>query len=232
MSDAAFTGFSIETTQFLRDLEQNNDKAWFEAHKQTYLDAVQAPARALVVDLGERLQERFPNISYDPRPNGGSLMRIYRDTRFSADKTPYKTNVAMIFSPPGHKRMEAPSFGLQMTPYQIDLVAGIFGFNKDQLALYRAAVIDDKQGTALEAAAAKVQQAGPYPIEGKELKRPPKGYDPEHPRAEWLLYKGLHVFSPTIPLETAYSTDLIDVVIAHFEKMAPIQEWLADILMM
>lgn len=231
MSTIHFAGFPSEATQFLRDLEQNNEKEWFEAHKQTYLDVVQAPAIALVVALGERLQAKFPDITYDPRTNGGSLMRIYRDTRFSADKTPYKTNVAMIFSPVGYKRMAAPGFGLQMTPYQVELVAGIFGFDKPQLEAYRVAVLNEKTGTALVQAVAQVQQAGPYIIGGKEYKRVPQGYDANHPRAEWLQYKGLHVFSPNLPLDLAYRVDLVDVVMGHFEKMAPVQQWLADVLL-
>lgn len=231
MSNIPFTGFPTEATQFLRDLEQNNAKEWFEAHKQIYLDAVQTPAVALVVALGERLQAAFPDITYDPRTNGGSLMRIYRDTRFSGDKTPYKTNVAMIFSPAGYKRMAAPGFGLQMTPNHVELVAGSFGFDKPQLEAYREAVLSDEKGSALVQAVEQVQQAGLYTIGGKEYKRVPQGFDANHLRAEWLQYKGLHVYSPMLPLDLAYSAQLVDVVMDHFEKMAPVQQWLADVLL-
>src|ERR1700754_1232645 len=94
-----FTGFPIQGVTFLRDLRDNNNKAWFEEHKPTYLEVVQQPAIALVASLGQQLQSKFPDIEYDTRTNGsGSLLRPYRDTRFSADKTPYKTNVAMIFT--------------------------------------------------------------------------------------------------------------------------------------
>ncbi|NDJ84704.1 MAG: DUF2461 domain-containing protein [Chloroflexi bacterium] len=226
----AFTGFPPEGVQFLSDLAENNNKAWFEANKQIYLEAVQTPARALVVALGERLKAELPPISYDTRTNGGSLMRIYRDTRFSKDKTPYKTNVAMMFTPEGYKRMEAPGFGLQMTPQQVELVAGLFGFDKPQLEAYREAVIDDKQGTALVQTVGQVQSSGEYRLGGKELKRVPRGYDADHPRAEWLKYKGLHVFSPPISLEKAQTPDLVDAVMGHFLCMAPVQRWLMDTL--
>jgi uncharacterized protein (TIGR02453 family) len=158
------------------------------------------------------------------------LLRIYRDTRFSQDKTPYKTNVAMMFTPEGYKRMEAPGFGLQMTPQQVELVAGLFGFSKPQLEAYRAAVIDDKRGTALVQAVGQVQSSGEYLLGGKELKRVPRGYDANHPRAEWLKYKGLHMFSPPISLEKAQTPELVDVVMDHFLQMAPIQRWLMDTL--
>lgn len=225
-----FVGFPVEGVKFLRDLRDNNNKEWFEAHKSTYRDAVQMPAQALVVALGERLRAEFPRIRYDARTNGGSLTRIYRDIRFSADKTPYKTNIAMMFAPEGYKRMGAPGFGLQITPEQVELVTGMFSFSKPQLEQYRQAVADESQGKALIAAVAQAEAAGDYPIGGKELKRVPRGYDSDHPRAEWLKYKGLHAFSPPISLEIAYTSALIDAAMGHFKNTAPIYDWLMAVL--
>lgn len=225
-----FTGFPPEGIQFLRDLAQNNNKAWFDAHKPAYIETVQQPAVALVVALGERLQAEFPPVTYDPRTNGGSLTRIYRDTRFSADKTPYKTSIAMMFVLEGHQRMTAPGFGLQITPEQVELVAGMFSFSKAQLEAYRAAVLDDDRGQALMAAVAQVRSAGTYVLGGEELKRVPRGYAADHPRADWLKYKGLHVFSPPITLEVAYTPELVEAAMAHFRRMAPVQQWLMAVL--
>jgi uncharacterized protein (TIGR02453 family) len=226
-----FKGFPGEGIQFLRDLGQNNIKTWFEAHKQTYLDVVQAPALALVVALGERLQARFPDVHYDTRTNGsGSLMRIYRDTRFSADKSPYKTNIAMVFASGTGKKMEAPGFGLQITPENVGLVAGMFGFPKPLLETYRQAVLDDKRGQALDEAAEAVRRAGNYTIEGEEYKRVPSGYDADHPRANWLKFTGLYAFAPEISLEVAQTPALVDAAMTHFVNMAPIQRWLAQAL--
>lgn len=224
-----FTGFPEAGVQFLRDLAENNEKSWFEANKQTYLDAVQQPAKSLVATLGECLQAEFPPTSYDTRTNGGSLMRIYRDTRFSADKTPYKTNVAMMFTPDGYKRMEAPAFGLQLTLQQVELVAGMFSFTKPQLERYREAVADEVSGQLLIAAVQRVESSGAYPLGGQELKRVPRGYDNDHPRAEWLKFKGLHVYSPAIALEVVYSAALVDTVMAHFRNMAPVWQWLMTV---
>ena len=181
-----FTGFPAEGVQFLRDLSENNNKDWFQAHKQTYIDTVQQPAVAFVEALGEQLSAEFPPISYDTRLNGsGSLMRIYRDTRFSADKSPYKTQVAMMFVPPGYKSMETSGFGLQISPTEgAELVAGIFGFSKAQLTVYREAVDDPQTGAALVEAVEQVQGAGHYMLGGKVLKRGPRDYAAEHPRAE------------------------------------------------
>jgi uncharacterized protein (TIGR02453 family) len=227
----AFAGFPPEGLQFLRDLAANNERAWFEANKLTYLQTVQAPAVALVAALGERLQAQFPEIGYDTRTNGaGSLMRIYRDTRFSADKSPYKTNVAMMFGPRGAGKMGAPGFGLQLTPERVELVAGSFGFDPPALDAFRAAVLDDALGAELERAVAAVRAAGLYTVAGEGYKRTPAGLPADHPRAVLLRYKGLHVFSPPIELAVAQTPALVDVAMAHFLAMAPVQQWLARAL--
>ena len=231
MNRRPFTGFPLEGIQFLHDLAQNNNKIWFEAHKQTYLDALQNPAIALVETLGERLKQHFPEIGYDTRSNGsGTLMRMYRDTRFSADKSPYKTNVAMMFTPGTGKKMEVPGFGLQVTPEQVDVVAGIFAFPKSMLTFYRESVLDDKQGKALEEAIQAVHQAGNYTIGGETYKRIPSGYDASHPRAEWLKFTGLSVSPAAIGLDLAQTPALVDALMTHFVNMAPIQQWLTSIL--
>ena len=227
---ATFNGFPPEATQFLRDLTTNNNKLWFEAHKQTYLDAVQAPALALVSVLGERLKARFPAIYYDLRTNGGgSLMRLHRDTRFSADKSPYKTNVPMMFWT-GAKKMESPAFGLQLTPHDLGTMAGIFMFTKDGLAAYRQALQEKVLGAELEQVAEQIRAKAGYTFGGETYKRVPAGLPANHVRKAWLKYTGLHVFSPTIGLDVAQSPALIDVVMEHFITMSPIYVWLTKVL--
>jgi uncharacterized protein (TIGR02453 family) len=222
-----FTGFPPTGVQFLRNLRENNDKAWFEAHKAAYLADVQGPALALVEALGGRLNEQYPAITYDTRANGsGSLMRLYRDTRFSADKSPYKTNVAMVFTFGTGKKMESPGFGLQITPEKVEMYAGIFAFPKPMLDAYRQAVLTDKHAKTLEAAAAAVQRAGAYPLGGETYKRVPTGFDADHPRAQWLRYTGLHAGAPDISLEVAATPTLVEAVMAHFTAMSPIPLWL------
>lgn len=228
---APFAGFPPEAIQFLRGLAANNHKTWFEANRATYLAAVQRPAVALVAALGEPLQQRFPEIRYDTRANGaGSLMRIYRDTRFSADKSPYKTNIAMMFSSGQEGKMSSPGFGLQVTPERVELIAGVFGFTPPALSAYRAAVLDDLLGGELDRAAAAVRAAGGYTISGVGYKRVPAGLPADHPRAAWLLHKGLHVFAPPISLEVAQTPALVEAALAAFVAMAPIEQWLARAL--
>lgn len=222
-----FRGFPPEGIQFLRDLAAQNERPWFEAHKATYHTAVQGPAVALVAALGARLQGQFPTVRYDTRTNGaGSLMRIYRDTRFSADKAPYKTTIAMMFSAGDSGKMATPGFGLQVTTEQVELMAGVFAFTPPALAAYRAAVLDATLGAALAQAAAAVQAAGAYTIAGAGYKRVPAGLPADHPHALWLRHKGLYAVAPPIPLGVAQTPALVDAALAAFVAMAPIEQWL------
>ncbi len=225
-----FVAFPSQGFDFLRELGQNNNKSWFEAHRDEFRDFVQEPARAILEAVGSALEASYAPISYDPRPNGGSMMRIYRDTRFSADKRPYKEAIAMMFVPPHRKRMEAPGFGLQITNSVAELVAGQFAFTPEQLTKYREMVVDSNAGEALEVAVAQVQSAGPYSIGEPSLKRVPRGFDAEHPRADWLRYKGMTVFSPPIARAIAESDTFVPTVLTHFAAMAPVWEWLNSYL--
>jgi hypothetical protein len=130
----------------------------------------------------------------------------------------------------GGKKMATPGFGLQLTPDQVELIAGIFGFAPEVLTAYRSAVLDDRLGPELEQAAAAVRDAGDYPIAGMGYKRVPAGLPADHPRAEWLKYKGLHVFAPSISLEVAQTPALVDAALQHFIAMAPIPQWLVRAL--
>lgn len=221
-----FSGIPPAGISFLRELAGNNNRGWFEANRRRYERDVRGPALSLVATLGERLAAEYPPTAYSTSGNGGSLMRINRDVRFSADKSPYKTQIAMMFVPEGRGKMGAPGFGVQITTEKVELVAGQFAFDPVQLEAYRRAVLDGAAGPALEAAAVQVSEAGDYPVGGRQLKRVPRGYDADHPRAEWLLYKGLHVFAPAISLEVAATPGLVDVVMGHLAKMAPIWLWL------
>jgi uncharacterized protein (TIGR02453 family) len=225
-----FSGFPEEGLRFLAELGQNNDRAWFDSHKQTYTDAIVSPALAFIVTLGERLQHISPHIQYDTRTNGaGSLMRIYRDTRFSADKSPYKTWVGIRFWEGGGKASQNPGFFFGFDATGGGLHVGMHGFDKTMLAAYRAAVADDELGAKLAAALESVSKAGDYQIKGEHYKRVPRGSDPEHPRADLLRFNTLYVSSPGIPPAELTTPGLVDIVMEHCQNAAPIQKWLLKV---
>lgn len=223
----AFAGFPTEGVQFLAELAQNNHRDWFVAHKKTYEQALRAPALAFIATLGEELKAIAPGIRYDLRTNGaGSLMRINRDTRFSADKTPYKDHVDMLWWAGNGRKTENPAFGFRLTASEAGLMVGMHGFPKPVLAAYRDAVAGDELGPALVEAITAVKAAGDYPVGGEHYKRIPQGYAADHPRADLLRYAALYAYAPTIDLATATSPDLVGVCVHHFRQMAPIYHWL------
>ena len=225
-----FQGILGEGLRFLENLAQNNNRDWFEAHKADYTNHLLEPAQALVAALGARLQDISPNIRFDVRTNGsGSLMRIYRDTRFSADKTPYKTNITMSFWEGDGKKNESPGFGLRFDASGGGLLAGMHGFPKPMLAAYRQAVVDDTLGPALVAAVEKVTAAGDYAIGGEHYKRVPRGFDADHKRADWLRYAALYASTSSLPADVITSHALVETCYQHFAAMAPIQQWLVKI---
>lgn len=227
MNEQDFRGFTPDAFSFLRELSENNNRDWFDANKPRYERELLAPAVALVAAVGERLRAEFPHVTYDTRTNGsGSLMRIYRDTRFSADKSPYKTQIAMMFSSGTGKKTESPGFGLQLSLRGVETMAGMFRFTKEGLSRYRAAVDDDASGAELEGACEAIEAGGGYRLEGRTYKRVPRGFDPDHPRADLLRHSGLYAGAPVLPVDAALSVGLADAVVDHFRHMAPIEEWL------
>ena len=118
--------FSPELFAFLADLRANNDREWFAANKQRYEQALLEPALDFVVDFAPRLEKLSPHFLADPRPSGGSLFRIYRDTRFAKDKTPYKTNAGIHFRHERAKEAAAPGFYLHLAPGEVFAGGGMW----------------------------------------------------------------------------------------------------------
>ena len=109
MPTSPFSGFPQETITFLQNLEANNNRTWFQAHKQDYLEYYVQPTQAFVVALGQRLQTISPNIRFNPEFKGqSSILRIYRDVRFSKEKSPYNTKLRLVFWEGSGKKMNEP----------------------------------------------------------------------------------------------------------------------------
>lgn len=225
-----FEGFPADALAFLDELAANNNREWFNDNKQRYIETIRDPALALVAALGERLKTISPDIVYDLATNGsGSLMRVHRDVRFSPDKSPYKLEVAMVFWQGSLKKMQNPSFGFRIRREDMGMYAGIHSFDRSMLDAYRQAVADDELGEELETTVAAVAAAGDYVIGGEQYKRVPRGYDADHPRADWLKFNGLHAGTGDLDHAPVTSPELLDVVFGHFKAMAPVQQWLVRV---
>ena len=224
-----FEGFPPAGLAFLADLAQNNNRDWFEANRDVYQTALLEPALAFVVTLGERLRELAPHIQFDTRTNGaGSLMRVHRDVRFAKDKSPYHDYVSGLLWEGAGKKNECPAFGFQLIPAGLGLMAGQFMFTKPGLIAYRGAVLNDQSGPRLATILDDLRGRPGYEVGGMALKKVPRGFDSDHPRADLLRFKGLYAYPPHLEGPILSSPDLVDACMAHFEVMAPLQQWLAQ----
>jgi uncharacterized protein (TIGR02453 family) len=217
--------FPSDTILFLADLAANNSREWFEANRDRYEAAYVAPGRAFVEALGPRLADISPGVHYEPRVNG-SISRINRDVRFSADKSPYKSNLDLWFWHGDKRGWDHPGFYLRITPERVYLGSGMHVFGKEQTERYRAAVLDKRAGAALEKAAAEVAKRG-YEVGGRTRKSVPRGLDPAHPRAAFLMHEGLYGGLELPPAE-ASRAGFADIAFGHFAATWPIGRWLLE----
>lgn len=226
-STAKFTGFPGEGLDFLQDLRNNNNKAWFNAHKKLYENCLVAPARAFIMEMGRKLQSIAPDIIYDPRTDR-SLFRIYRDIRFSRNKAPFKEHLGILFWEGTAPKLQCSGFYFQIEPNSLLLAAGLYEFTPALMQKYRDAVMNEKQGASLLKALQAVQAAGDYVISSDQYKRVPRGYDPEYKYAQLLLFKSLGAITQ-IPLPPqVYSAELLDFCLDHFKNLSPLHRWLVE----
>jgi uncharacterized protein (TIGR02453 family) len=215
--------------RFLEDLARHNSRGWFEEHRQVFDQEVLAPSRLLVEALGRRLREIAPGIHADPRVNR-SLFRISRDTRFSPDKTPYKTHLGLWWWEGAGPRMECSGYYLHLEPPRLMLAAGLYLFPRHILAAYRQEATQPRQGQALLAAVEEVQRRG-CQVGGLHYQRLPRGVDPALPQARLLRHHGLYAFvDEPFPAEL-FSAELVEYCFQRFLDMAPLHQWLVEMIL-
>ncbi len=210
--------FSRELFAFLCELRENNDRDWFKANKARYEAAVQEPALTFIEDFGPRLAEISPHFLADPRTVGGSLFRIHRDTRFSNDKSPYKTNTGIQFRHEAGKDVHAPSFYVHLEPRSVFAGAGVWHPDSEALAAIRSAIVE-KPEDWIEAVRASTAD-GRLELAGDSLKRAPAGYDPEHPLIDDLKRKDF-VLMARLREGSVTSPRFADELSGLFEEAAP-----------
>jgi len=177
----AFDGFPKDFFAFFRELKTHNQRPWFEANKQRFRDSVQAPMSEFIAAMAPRLRKVSKNFTADPRPNGGSMFRIYRDVRFAKDKRPYKEHAACHFRHAAGKDVHAPGFYMHFAPGEVFFGGGMWTPPPDALAKIRDAIAKDSGAwKKVKTDKAFVRTFGDI-TDGEALIRPPRGYDPEHP---------------------------------------------------
>jgi len=226
MADAGtFSGFAKETVRFYAELRKNNNRPWFEANRETYERHVIGPAKLFVTAMGARLKTIAPRVVAIPAVNK-SIFRIYRDTRFSLDPSPYKTNLGIYFWEGTRPKMESAGFYFQLEPPHLYMGGGMYMIPDSLLGRYRKAVVDKSRGAEIRKIVAAIRGRDGFTVEGAHYKRVPAGFDPAHPNAELLKHKGLYAgFETGIP-EEFYSARLVDYCFERFEPVAPLNRWM------
>ena len=179
-----FDGFPPEGLKFLKQLKKNNNREWFKAHKEEYENFVKLPMQAFVAALSGVMSKIAPEIDVHPKR---SMFRIYRDTRFSKNKTPYKTHVASVFHPRGHWQ-ESAGYYVHVEPGAIYVGGGLYMPDSAQLKKIRTALVErPKDFLSIVEETKFVKRFGG--IEAEKLSRIPHGFPKDHWMGEWLKYK-------------------------------------------
>lgn len=213
-----FRGFEKDAIAFLHELTIEMNREWFEANKDRYKRVWVEPLTELLEEVGKRLAKTYAPVKLVPH-----VFRIYRDTRFSKDKAPYKTHVAGV--------LRSGSVGSGMY-FHVEtgeewVGAGRYFFEDDELPKWRRKVAADKTGKEIAGIIARLRKQG-YEVGGHDdYKKVPRPYPADHPRAELLKMKGLTAAFPQMPRGLLHKPALVDWIVKHARAVAPMTKWLA-----
>ncbi len=223
-----FPGFSRELFKFLSELAKNNNREWFSANKERYRSHVAGPVCEFVSAIGPHLHKVSNCFVADPRPHGGSMFRIYKDTRFSKDKRPYKEHVGCHLRHRAGKDAHAPGFYVHLAPDEVFFGAGIWKAGNPELHKIRTAIVrhPDRWKKVVKNRALVKRFGG---VDGDGLKRPPRGFDPDHPHIEDLKRKTFFVLQSVDP-SLALTPKFIGEVGKAFAAAGPLVKFITEAL--
>lgn len=223
-----FSGFTPAALQFLEDLAKNNTREWFAEHKPDYEHLLKNPSLGLVDVMNERFEDL--GLAFVSTPKA-SLFRIHRDTRFSKDKSPYKTNCGISF--PYHARRQdttavnSPGLYLHIAPQELFVAGGLYMPMPEQLKAIRERIADEWQ--ILESILRQPMFMAEFPsgLHGEMLKNIPRGYEKDHPGEQYLRLKQYLVECPLRP-EAIFTEQIIDIIEAKSIAIAPLLQYLTE----
>ena len=211
--------FGPELFRFLEELKDNNDRDWFAANKRRYEQDLLEPALAFIEDFEPHLRELAPHLRADARRMGGSLFRIYRDTRFSKDKTPYKTAAGIYFRHEAAKEIRAPGFYLHLAPGDVFAGGGIWHPDTKTANAIRESIARNADGWREATAGVRLGA-------GDALKRVPQPFDRDHPLAEDLKRKDFAAIE-SLSEEEATAPGFLERYRSVCESMVPLMRFLS-----
>ncbi|WP_170418829.1 DUF2461 domain-containing protein [Ruegeria atlantica] len=218
---ATFESFSPEALGFLKDLKANNTKEWFAANKTTYETQLKAPSKQFSDEMAAALQDLIG------QGHSGKIFRIYRDVRFSKDKTPYNAHLHLAFIPQGNA-VQPPMWFFGLSPEKLSLGCGVFQYDRQALDAFRTAMAGP-EGAELIRLTEEMRQSG-FRIEDPELKRVPSGFDKDHPHEEALRRKGFTVWIDAGGSAFVFEPNLIERTSALFGQLMPVFQLLSRVM--
>jgi uncharacterized protein (TIGR02453 family) len=222
----AFAGFPEEMVRFFRSLKRNNRREWFQPRKHLFEQHVKTPMLELVGAINAELAKFAPEYVTEPK---SAIFRIYRDTRFSADKTPYKTHIAASFSRRGGERLGAGGFYFSVSHDAIEVASGIWHPDRDVTLAVRNHIAETHEELRLILADKKRRKLAGS-LAGDALTRSPKGFDPQHPATSFIKMKDW-VLDVALDPSLATTPKLHGEIVARFRAMTPLLEYLNRPLM-
>ena len=226
MQTSGFPGFPTQLFTFLRELKENNNREWFQDNKRRYKEDVVYPVQDFIIAIGARLNKISKYYDADPRANGGSMFRIYRDARFSRNKEPYKTHVGCQFRHHAGKDAHAPGFYLHLEPDNVFFGGGVWMPPNPVLDQIRQRIIArPDEWAAIVKKRSFIQRF--EALRGESLKRPPRGYDADAPHIEDLKRKSFIVMQDASE-SMACGPDFIAKVNHGYKAVAPMMEFVTS----
>jgi len=219
--------FTSQTFTFLSSLAANNDRVWFDAHKQDYEDWVRTPALEFIEGMAQEMPSISKHFRAVPKKVGGSLLRIQRNLRFSRDKTPYKTNIGMHFRHELCGDIHAPGYYVHIQPGECFVAAGLWRPEPDVLFKVRQAIL--QSGEAWIAARDDKTFCKHFSLTGDTLANAPRGYAKNHPLVEDLKRKDFIAVAPLVRTEVL-SGNFLPLVTERFRQAAPLMRFLCEAL--
>lgn len=210
-----------EGIQFLRQLKRNNDREWFQARKEIFDSKLRAPMETVVEQVNAKLATIAPSYVSDPKK---AIFRIYRDTRFSNDKTPYKTHLGALFSKRGMAKLSGGAFYFHVAPEGVVVAGGVYFADPKALLQLRNHLSEHhaELGALLKVKNVKSLCGD---LHGESLSRPPKGFAADHPAVDLIKRKQWY-FDLTLEVDEATKPAFAQTLVKRFQAMLPVVEFL------
>jgi uncharacterized protein (TIGR02453 family) len=215
--------FTPALFRFLTELALHNERMWFQENRERFEAEVREPMQAFILAFAEPLRTLSPHFLADPRPSGGSMFRIFRDTRFAKDKSPYKTNVgAQFWHRECPKDVHSPGFYLHLEPRGCFMSAGLWHPDPESLRKVRTRMVSHAREW-------KALRTRGLEVSGEALQRVPPGFDPDHPLAEDLKLKDYYTYTPLTQRQVC-APDFLENFARTCRRDAPLVRFLARAL--